>query len=341
MGYQGWWSLCGSSLALYATQTLIFTGEWSEELNSFVGETESGDCIRITKVIYGCTDEGAFNFLPEANSDDGSCTYVINGCTDAIACNFDSSASVDDGSCDYYSSPPTNLLDTEWYLEYDFGCDGDPGNVVATLFSDFTYESSIGSTANWSLCGLSITILFDSGTIYNGDYNITGGYFEGTMNGSPANCFTMSPVVVEGCTDSTACNYNASANTDDGSCIYPTCDDPLACNYDECSDPISVCYDASACYDTSACTYAIGWSHGCIYIDAINYDPTATVDDGSCEYDLPSICGAGTYYDAVTSSCIPDGTGTGDGCPGDLDNDGSINTNDLLLFLAVFGTTCP
>jgi hypothetical protein len=115
----------------------------------------------------------------------------------------------------------------------------------------------------------------------------------------------------------------------------------LACNYDECSDPISVCYDPAACYDASACTYAIGWSLGCTYIDAINYDSTATVDDGSCEYDLPSLCGTGTYFDAVTGTCLPDGSGTGDGCPGDLDNDGFINTNDLLAFLAVFGSACP
>ena len=385
----------------------------------------------------------------------------VEGCTDPIACNYDPDACSDDGSCDYYYSPPTDLLDTEWYLEYDFGCDGDPGDVVATFFSDFTYESSSGSTANWSLCGLSLTIQYDSGYEYNGDYNISEGFFEGTINGGPG-CFTMSPVVegctdstacnynayanvddgscnnqapvvdvtganwlldfdancggggientiltlfdsdntwgfpdytdtgwwtlcgstlelwdgaepvfisewsyvdftfsgllydngievgcgvlylqVEGCTDPIACNYDASANTDDGSCIIPTCDDPLACNYDECSDPISVCYNADACYDASACTYAIGWSLGCTYIDAMNYDLTATVDDGSCVYDLPSLCGSGTYFDATTGTCLPDGSGTGDGCPGDLDNDGFVNTNDLLAFLSVFGTTCP
>ncbi|HIO59442.1 MAG TPA: hypothetical protein EYN28_04630, partial [Flavobacteriales bacterium] len=343
---------------------------------------------------------------------------AVLGCTDPIACNYDTTACSDDGSCDYYYSPPTTLLDTEWFVEYDWGCTGTPGNEVWTLNSDFTYTTP-GNPGNWSLCGLSVTLLFESGTIYNGDYNIVGGYFEGTINGGP-HCFTMSPVV-DGCTDSTACNYNAyanvddgscnnlapvvdmtganwlldydggcdgsiaevvfalfyadntwdlpdfsnngwwtlcgttlelwqgaelffigewsyvdftfsgpfydngvevgcgdlylqvagctaatacnydaSANTDDGSCVYPTCDDPLACNYDECSDPISVCYDAISCYEASACTYAIGWSLGCTYIDAINYDPTATVDDGSCVYDLPSLCGAGTYYDAVT-----------------------------------------
>lgn len=51
---------------------------------------------------------------------------------------------------------------------------------------------------------------------------------------------------------------------------------------------------------------------GCTNIDAINYMPIATLDDGSC---------------MVT-------------CKGDFNNDGVINANDLLSFLAVFGTTC-
>ena len=39
--------------------------------------------------------------------------------------------------------------------------------------------------------------------------------------------------VVAGCTDATACNYNAGANLNDGSCEYLSCagcTDPTACN---------------------------------------------------------------------------------------------------------------
>ncbi|MFM2201749.1 MAG: hypothetical protein RL040_949 [Bacteroidota bacterium] len=36
---------------------------------------------------------------------------------------------------------------------------------------------------------------------------------------------------VSGCTNSTACNYNAAAIQDDGSCVYPGCIDEEACNY--------------------------------------------------------------------------------------------------------------
>jgi hypothetical protein len=51
----------------------------------------------------------------------------------------------------------------------------------------------------------------------------------------------------EGCTDSTACNYESTAIIDDGSCCY--------------------------------------WNCGCTDVNATNYDSTTTCDDGSCVYD--------------------------------------------------------
>ena len=101
--------------------------------------------------------------------------------------------------------------------------------------------------------------------------------------------------------------------------------------------PISVCYDAAACYDASACTYAIGWSIGCTYIDATNYDPTATVDDGSCVYlEFIDNCGEGTFYDEESGMCLPSVSI----CSADITGDGNVNVEDLLLMLAQFGDVC-
>jgi fimbrial isopeptide formation D2 family protein len=71
-----------------------------------------------------------------------------------------------------------------------------------------------------------------------------------------------------GCTNNLACNYNADAIRDDGSCCYDTCGctDPEACNY----DPLATC-------DNGACQQA-----GCTNPQACNFDPLATCDDGSC-----------------------------------------------------------
>ena len=48
--------------------------------------------------------------------------------------------------------------------------------------------------------------------LYNG-FNIS--------NACPVSCDTCSGVIVSGCTDATAENYNPSANEDDGTCIFP------------------------------------------------------------------------------------------------------------------------
>ena len=50
---------------------------------------------------------------------------------------------------------------------------------------------------------------------------------------------------IDGCTDPTACNYNAEATGDDGSCEYSSCagcTNPIACNYNE-----SVTVDDGSC----------------------------------------------------------------------------------------------
>jgi len=49
--------------------------------------------------IPGCTDETAFNYNSEANTDDGSCVAVVNGCIDETTFNYNSEANTDDGSC--------------------------------------------------------------------------------------------------------------------------------------------------------------------------------------------------------------------------------------------------
>jgi hypothetical protein len=56
---------------------------------------------------------------------------------------------------------------------------------------------------------------------------------------------------------------------------------------------------------------------GCMYPQAVNYNPTATVDDLSCEF----ICN--------------------DACPGDFDDNGLVGVSDLLLFISLYGSTCP
>ena len=92
-----------------------------------------------------------------------------------------------------------------------------------------------------------------------------------------------------------ACNYNPNATDDDGSCIYPglifdcdgiTClidiDGDGICDANEidgCDDIEAYNYDPIATEDDGSCWYPI---YGCLEPMAGNYNPYAELDDNSC-----------------------------------------------------------
>ena len=128
-----------------------------------------------------------------------------------------------------------------------------------------------------------------------------------------------------GCTASSACNYDPTANFNDGTCDYESCvgcGNEAACNYDpavtysnnalcdfaedgyDCdgnclndADGDGVCdeFEVAGCQDETACNYdedatdadeSCDFScYGCTVSSSCNYDPTATVNDGSCDFE--------------------------------------------------------
>ncbi|MDA0728636.1 MAG: hypothetical protein O3B70_05420 [Bacteroidetes bacterium] len=83
-----------------------------------------------------------------------------------------------------------------------------------------------------------------------------------------------------------------------------------------CTSPFFTEFDPYATIDDGSCGTAIVL--GCTYEAALNYNQFANTDDGSCEFD----------------------PNQGNDCPADLDGDGSVTTTDLLSFLASFGSSC-
>lgn len=76
---------------------------------------------------------------------------------------------------------------------------------------------------------------------------------------------------------------------------------------------------------------------GCTYSNACNYNTSATIDDGTCDFSCffdEVICGQGSIWNQNTAQCEVS-------CFGDLNNNGTIDVEDLLVFLSAFASVCP
>jgi hypothetical protein len=77
---------------------------------------------------------------------------------------------------------------------------------------------------------------------------------------------------------------------------------------------------------------------GCTYPAALNYEPDAEGDDGSCLFGpTADACGEGTIWDEASSTCVA----VPDACPADVNGDNFVGIADLLDLLESFSTVCP
>ena len=204
------------------------------------------------------------------------------GCTDPNADNYDPGASIDDGSCTYCAQfniteiDRTNATDVAGVCQNDGAINVTVNGGVAPYTYSWTGPSSF--TANTqnisSLCGGVYTLtVIDSST--NPCIETMVFYLD------------QDTQIIFGCTDATACNYDASATQDDGSCLYSGCTDTGATDYDptatadcNCEPSSSAAYQNAVGWD-SCCTPCVD---GCMDPNANNYNSLATCDDGSCAY---------------------------------------------------------
>ena len=252
------------------------------------------DCLCGVTTPWGCTDPEAFNFVPEAVFDDGSCVYF------ATTCDFVGDASWDELSLGLYLG--------QSQAEHELGVfvTGDFVMHMPAFYADdngATYEVSSWDNLVWSGLpeGLSLSnasgqidgntqaCLTYTGTPYQaGTFNVTvTGELMVSVFGTPISAgeFTSSFIMVIipnadgilGCTYAHALNFNPAANVDNGSCEFGGCTDPTA----------------------------------------PNFEPHASEDDGTCA----------TGPDVAA-------------CIGDLNGDDTVGAADLLVLLSAFGGEC-
>jgi hypothetical protein len=131
--------------------------------------------------VGGCTIVGQFNYDPNAEYNDGSCTPVVYGCTDVNASNYEANANTDDGSCSYGPSISVTISgDGSFYNS------SSPVTLTANVANAngaFTYLWNTGATtqtisisgSNTTITGTppGVTVTDSSGASATDNYSVT------------------------------------------------------------------------------------------------------------------------------------------------------------------------
>ena len=254
-----------------------------------------GDGVCDGNEIPGCEDETACNFDEAATEDDGSCEFLTcAGCTDSSACNYDATATIDDlASCIF-----PNEADCEF-------CSGGAIAVADADGDDVCDGNEIPGCDDAEACNYNAAATdSDESCIYaEGPCDECSGATDGTgtvIDNDADNDGTCNADEVGGCTDETACNFDASATEDNGLCEYAdgnceACEGGVVVVLDADADGICDADEVDGCTDAAAC----------------NFNGNATEDDGTC------------YF-------APEGLTCDEYCPaGDWDGDGICDLDEV------------
>ena len=250
----------------------------------------------INAAILGCTDSTAFNYNASATVNDNSCEPFVYGCLHLSAINYDASANTDDGSCSW------------------LGCTCDPINFPSGCTNTTTFPTEAVNYPVPTPTPIPAPGIVDDGSctgIVLGCTDPTASNYNAAANVDDFSCLS----VVNGCMALTASNTDASATADNGTCVWFGCQDITANNYyvdiesptwvNEANNYIA--FNSTYGLQPAPCTFDSGCTDP---FATINYDPTATVDDGSCDYCAWPSNPTDIYTTTFTAETV-DGAGDG------------------------------
>jgi hypothetical protein len=329
------WSQVYVDLSAYSSN--ISVRVQAETGNSYTSDI-SIDLLRFLEgPIFGCTDPFADNYDSLATVDDGSCLFI--GCTDIYASNYCQGCNFSDSSCVYYSCnnlgynedfesnslssigwttissaesavilTNNNAISDTVSLQFDGGTNNNWGSYLteSQAFANTEHVSSASFCIDLSSAGSydTITLTFQTSmfsSVYfspfswlrlkvdsnivldnlgNSSYNNTtlpyspGG---GTVLTYDLSAYAGSSPYI---TFESANKYGASANNP--TTINYVLVDNLSLSLpllSGCTDSLALNYNPLALVDNGSCLYDV---YGCTDPNAINYNSLATIDDSSC-----------------------------------------------------------
>lgn len=234
----------------------------------------------------GCMDPEATNFSDTAGYDDGSCIYpAVPGCTDPVACNYDQNATENDGSCIYcdeslciWVAPWCYGCTDPTALNYDESSMIDDGTCIYSQGPDLIIIDAY-STGNfctsWGMPGFYI-----EATLTNiGNMEVVDWCATNFLTPNQWNCPNVN--FMPGDTITLTFNYVAAEGWIPGQSTYLDLDFVEGPNGFQEIVTGNNTFAPITMPDMPDCEEII---EGCMDECALNYNPDANEDDGSCEY---------------------------------------------------------
>lgn len=241
-----------------------------------------------------------YGVLNGDQNDNGTCDdNEVHGCMDEDACNFDATATAD-----------TSVVNPVCISSGPCGCDG---------VTPLEIPQGACDCSGAELDALGNCLLQSDPGFCDNDDNENG---------------ICDAEEVLGCTDASACNYDANANVDDDSCAtLDVCGEcggnGIPQGYCNCDSTLEDQNGNGLCDDDEI--------QGCTNPDKCNFNPDATFSiESECkEFDSCNVCGGSGPEDPSHCDCdgnVSDALGVcGGKCPADVDNDGICDTVDPCL----------